>query len=108
MGYVEDEQPKDSAPSVNFSGRPEPLEWRKYVKPTLWGLLALYAVIFVLLNREPVTVKFVFFEAQIATFWLLLFAMVLGAGLSEGVRLLVRRRRRHEERRERERREKGE
>ncbi len=74
-----------------FGGKPPPVDWRKWIKPGAWGLLALYALAFVLLNGEQHDVHFLFFTAETNTIWLILFAMALGAGLSEGVRMWRRR-----------------
>ncbi len=54
------------------------------------GVAALWIVLFLLLNRQRVTVHFVFFSTRVALFWAL--ALATGAGILIG--LLVARRRR--------------
>jgi uncharacterized integral membrane protein len=45
--------------------------------------LALYAVVFLLLNDERTDVSFVFFTVRTRLIWLILLSMVLGAALAE-------------------------
>ncbi len=66
---------------------------RRYVKPALWGVLAVLVVVFVVSNFNEVTVSFVVFQVQIKLFWALVLCVVLGGLLSEGFRFWRRRRR---------------
>lgn len=51
-------------------------------KLVLWGAIALYAVIFLLVNSERQDVNFVFFTVRTRQIWLILISMALGAGLA--------------------------
>ena len=50
-------------------------------KLVLWGAVALYAVIFLLVNSERSDVNFVFFTVRTRLIWLILLSMALGAVL---------------------------
>jgi len=67
---------------------------RLYVRLIALGLLAAYAIAFVLENRKQVSVHFVLATARVSLVWLILLA--LGVGLLGGILLaqLERRRRR--------------
>jgi uncharacterized integral membrane protein len=67
---------------------------RLYLRLILLGLLAAYAIAFVLENRNAVHVHFVLGTAHVSLVWLILLA--LGVGLLSGILLaqLERRRRR--------------
>lgn len=54
------------------------------------GAAALWVLLFLVLNRQTVTIHFVFFSTRVALFWAL--ALAAGAGILIG--LLVARRRR--------------
>ena len=54
------------------------------------GVAALWVLLFLVLNRQSVTIHFVFFSTRVALFWAL--ALATGAGVLIG--LLVARRRR--------------
>jgi hypothetical protein len=47
-----------------------------------WIALALYAVIFLLVNDEKQELNFVFFTVNTRLVWLILLSMALGAGLA--------------------------
>jgi hypothetical protein len=51
-------------------------------KLILWGAIALYAVIFLLVNSERQDVNFVFFTVRTRQIWLILISMALGALLA--------------------------
>ncbi|TAK68849.1 MAG: LapA family protein [Actinomycetota bacterium] len=84
--------PRGGKPAPTPFGSPPPLDWKRWIKPTLWGLLALFTLLFILTNRETAEVHFVFFTAAMPTVWLLVFTLALGALLSEGARFWLRRR----------------
>jgi uncharacterized integral membrane protein len=67
---------------------------RLYVRLIVLGLLAAYAIAFVLENRRPVNVDFVLATTSVSLVWLILLA--LGVGVLGGILLgqLERRRRR--------------
>jgi uncharacterized integral membrane protein len=67
---------------------------RLYLRLIVLGLLAVYAIAFVLENRKQVNVHFVLGTASVSLVWLILLA--LGVGLLGGILLaqLERRRRR--------------
>lgn len=66
-------------------------EFRRFLKPTLWGLLAVFAVVFVVSNLDEVSVSFVAFQVQTRLVWVLIFAVLLGALLDEAFRFWRRR-----------------
>jgi uncharacterized integral membrane protein len=75
---VADEEPtpqpsKGTPPATSDEGIP----W----KLVLWGAVALYAVIFLLVNSEKQKVSFVFFSVNTRLIWLILLSMALGAVL---------------------------
>ena len=51
-------------------------------KIVLWVVLALYAVLFLLMNSEKQEVSFVFFTVNTRLIWLILLSMLLGAALA--------------------------
>jgi len=51
-------------------------------KIVLWVALALYAVLFLLMNSEKQEVSFVFFSVNTRLIWLILLSMLLGAALA--------------------------
>ena len=51
-------------------------------KLILWGALALYAVLFLLVNSDKSKVNFVFFTVNTRLIWLILLSMALGAVLA--------------------------
>jgi len=59
--------------------RPREIPWRLVA----WVAIALYTVVFLLLNDERTDVSFVFFTIRTRLIWLILLSMLLGAGLAE-------------------------
>lgn len=57
---------------------PSGLPW----KLILWIVLAVYALIFLLLNNDPAEISFVAFTIRTTQLWLILLSMGLGAGLA--------------------------
>ena len=51
-------------------------------KVVIWGAVAAYAVLFLLLNDEKQSVSFVFFTVNTRLVWLILLSMGLGAALA--------------------------
>ena len=51
-------------------------------KLVAWVALAVYAVVFLLLNDERTDVSFVFFTVRTRLIWLILLSMALGAALA--------------------------
>lgn len=83
-------------------GRPDPVDWKRWIKPVLWGLVALYTLVFVLKNTtDDIQVDFVFFGVTTKLLWALLLALALGVGLGLGGQWWLRVRRREREDRER-------
>lgn len=66
-------------------------EFRRFLKPTLWGLLAVFALVFVLSNLDEVSVSFVAFRVDTKLVWVLVFSVALGALLDEAFRFWRRR-----------------
>lgn len=51
-------------------------------KLVLWGAVAVYAVVFLLMNAERQDVSFVFFTVKTRLIWLILLSMAIGAVLA--------------------------
>jgi len=51
-------------------------------KLVLWAVIALYALLFLVLNDDKQTVDFVFFSVKTRLPWLILLSMALGAALA--------------------------
>ena len=51
-------------------------------KMVLWVAIALYALVFLLLNDKKQSVDFVFFTVKTRLIWLILLSMALGAALA--------------------------
>lgn len=81
------QQPPRPAPPP---GQTTPLT--AYIKPTLWTLIVVYVVAFVLLNRTPVKINFIFFETSVPLIFVLIGTTIVGAGL--GVAATIWRKRR--------------
>lgn len=73
-------------------GGPQRSDWRKYVKPSLWGVLAVFTIVFISSNLQDTTISFVVFQMQTKLVWVLVFCVLLGVGLAEGFRFWRRRR----------------
>ena len=73
MAEQQPTQPPSQTPSDDEKGFP----W----KLVLWGVVALYAVIFLLVNSDRRDVDFVFFTVRTRMIWLILLSMALGAAL---------------------------
>lgn len=67
-----------------FGHRPPARSMMRYVRPTLWGLLIAYVLLFLLVNRAPTEVNFIFFTATaplvIALVVIFLLGVVVGLG----------------------------
>lgn len=59
----------------------------------LYGALGLLALIVILQNFDSTEVQFLFWRAQAPLAWVLLTFIILGAGVDELIRMLIRRRR---------------
>lgn len=66
--------------------------WTSYIKPVAWALVAIYAVIFVFLNRSIVQIDFIFFKTDVALIFVLVGMTLIGAALGIGVVVATRRR----------------
>jgi uncharacterized integral membrane protein len=62
--------------------RPETLSREIPWKLVAWIAIAVYTVIFLLLNDERTDVSFVFFTVRTRLIWLIILSMVLGAALA--------------------------
>ena len=73
----------------------EPPVWqtRRFRLIVLYGSLGLLALVLILQNFDTTEVQFIFWRAEAPLAWVLLTFMILGAGVDELVRVLVRRRR---------------
>jgi uncharacterized integral membrane protein len=74
---------------------PEQPVWqtRRFRLIILYGSLGVLALILILQNFDTTEVQFLFWRAEAPLAWVLMTFMVLGAGVDELVRVLVRRRR---------------
>jgi uncharacterized integral membrane protein len=70
----------------------------RYIRPTLWGLLVVYLVIFLLANRQQVNVNFVFFQAEAPLIVALLVSHIIGIVVGGGVLMVKGRRDRNRHR----------
>lgn len=66
--------------------------WTAYIKPAIWTLVAIYVIAFVFLNREIVTINFIFFQASVPLIFVLVGLALIGAALCAGVMVMTRRR----------------
>ncbi len=78
--------PKDptARPDAASYGRPEPADWRKYARVSLWVVVAVVALIFVFGNSDSVEVNFVLRTATVPLYVALLISLVLGALIGIG------------------------
>lgn len=67
-----------------FGKPPSNRSMTRYIKPTLWGLLILYVVLFLLANRTTTEVNFLFFSAEAPLVIALLVMFVLGVVVGGG------------------------
>jgi len=74
---------------------PEKPVWqtRRFRLIVLYGSLGILALVLILQNFEVTTVQFLFWRSEAPLAWVLMTFMVLGAGVDELIRVLVRRRR---------------
>jgi uncharacterized integral membrane protein len=74
---------------------PEQPVWqtRRFRLIILYGSLGLLALVLILQNFDTTEVQFLFWRAEAPLAWVLMTFMVLGAGVDELVRVLVRKRR---------------
>jgi uncharacterized integral membrane protein len=70
-------------------------ERQPWVQLTAIGLVALYALLFIILNTHRATVSFVFTSTRVSVIWVILLSLAVGFVLgSLGSRLYRRRKRR--------------
>lgn len=83
-------------PNVPGQAAPAPVvvktPWTAYIKPAIWTLVAIYVIAFVFLNREIVTINFIFFQANVPLIFVLVGLALIGAALCAGVMMMTRRR----------------
>lgn len=72
----------DSDSGSSTGDRPDTTRREIPWKLVLWGAIALYALLFLLLNDERQDVSFVFFTVRTRLIWLILLSMALGAALA--------------------------
>jgi uncharacterized integral membrane protein len=73
---------------------PETPVWkRKQFRLIAFGALAVLALILILQNFDTTEVQFLFWTGRAPLAWVLLTFMLVGAGVEELIRLLVRRKR---------------
>jgi len=79
-----------------MTNRPEPDGpfWRtRRFRLITFGIIAVLALILILQNFDRTQVQFLFWDAFAPLAWVLLTFMLLGAGVDELIRVLVRRKR---------------
>lgn len=72
----------DDATTSPRGDRPEATSREIPWKLVAWIAIALYTVVFLLLNDERTDVSFVFFTIRTRLIWLILLSMALGAALA--------------------------
>ena len=93
-----DEQPPREPHRPGFAERLE--EGRQTFQPGLWsrligiGVIALYALLFVVLNTKHVKVSFVFASTNVSLIWVILLSLAVGVTLGVLLSQLHRRRQR--------------
>ena len=74
--------------------RPEQRARRQWVQLALLGLIALYAILFVVLNTRRVKVSFVVTSTRVSVIWVILLSLAVGIALGVLLSRLNRRRQR--------------
>ncbi|TXH40827.1 MAG: LapA family protein [Actinobacteria bacterium] len=73
-------------PNAEVYGRnPSARKMTAYIKPTLWGILIVYVVLFLLMNRDSTQINFVFFEATAPLVVALLVVFIIGLLVGGGL-----------------------
>jgi uncharacterized integral membrane protein len=81
-----------------FGKPPSARSMFRYIRPTLWGLLLVYLLIFLLANRQQVNVNFVFFQANAPLIVALLVSHIIGIVVGGGALMVKGRRDRNRHR----------
>lgn len=81
-----------------FGKRPSSRAMFRYIRPTLWGLLLVYLLIFLLINRQQVPVNFVFFQVDAPLVVALLVSHIIGIVVGGGALMVKGRRDRNKHR----------
>jgi uncharacterized integral membrane protein len=90
--------PRPAGRRARFADRLE--EGRQTYQPGLWsrliaiGAIAVYALLFVVLNTRAVKVRFVFASARVSLIWVILLSLGVGVALGVLLSQLHRRRQR--------------
>lgn len=84
--------PPNPTPVTGPANGGESTSWTAYIRPTIWTLIALYVIFFVFLNRDIVSINFIFFQANIALIFVLVGMAIIGGGITATVLAVVRRR----------------
>lgn len=94
---VPDADAPQGKPGV-ISGEPPKADWRKYARGTAWVVVLLIALGFLLTNRDPVPINFLFFKVTAPLWIALVLVLVLGflLGLGAGWWRTRRRRKRRD------------
>lgn len=77
-GRAEPRRDFEQGKPAAYGGQAPKADWRMYARITGWLIVAILATAFLLKNKNPVTVDFVFFEATVPTFVALIVSGVLG------------------------------
>jgi uncharacterized integral membrane protein len=67
-----------------FGTAPPARSMTRYIRPTIIGIIAVYAIAVLLLNRAPTQINFLFFTATLPLIVALLVMLVLGAIIGAG------------------------
>ncbi len=81
-------RPKDEV----FGKAPSARRMTHYIRPTLWVIVLVYVVIFLLLNRAKTQINFLFFTAEAPLIVALLVMFILGIVVGGGILMLRSRR----------------
>ncbi len=73
-------------PNAEVYGRnPSARSMTSYIKPTLWGILIVYVVLFLVMNRDATEINFLFFQATVPLVIALLVIFVIGLLVGGGL-----------------------
>ena len=83
MSTSSDEDPnRPSQPEVEEFGRVDPPDWKRYLRLSLWGIVAVIMVLFLVWNSDSIRVSMVFTDVELPLFVVLLIAMAFGSLLT--------------------------
>lgn len=75
----------DDSHAEVYGRSPSARKMTAYIRPTLWGILIVYVVLFLLMNRDKTEINFVFFQATAPLVVALLVVFVIGLLVGGGL-----------------------